>query len=210
MPSLTQLLVTFGYWAVIGLVALEGFGVPLPGETMLITAALYAGDTHNLSLPLIIAAAFAGSLVGSIGGYAVGYWGGFPLLLRFGKYVRLNEPRLKLGRYLFMRHGAKVVFFGRFVSILRTYAAFLAGTARMSPWRFLLFNGLGAMVWASAWGVVAYLLGEEINRLSRSVDIAFGLAAVVAIVGALVFWRRNEARLVQLAERALPGPLGPR
>ena|SRR5438105_3710904 len=207
MPSLTHLVVTFGYWAVVGLVALEGFGIPLPGETMLITAAVYAGATHRVSLPLIITAAFGGSLIGSVGGYAVGYWGGFPLLIRFGKYVRLNEPRLKLGRYLFLRHGAKVVFFGRFVSILRTYAAFLAGTARMPPRRFLVFNAAGALVWATAWGLVAYLLGEQISRLSGTVDLALAVAAVLAIVGALVFWRRNEARLIREAERALPGPL---
>jgi hypothetical protein len=90
-----------------------------------------------MSLPLIIAAAFAGAVVGSTGGYAIGYWGGFRLLIRFGKYIRLHEPRVKLGRYLFLRHGGKVVFFGRFISILRTYAAFLAGTARMPAWRFL-------------------------------------------------------------------------
>jgi membrane protein DedA with SNARE-associated domain len=134
---LANLLTAFGYWAVVVLVALEGFGIPLPGETMLITAAIYAGATHQMSLPLIIAAAFAGAVVGSTGGYAIGYWGGFRLLIRFGKYIRLHEPRVKLGRYLFLRHGGKVVFFGRFISILRTYAAFLAGTARMPAWRFL-------------------------------------------------------------------------
>jgi membrane protein DedA with SNARE-associated domain len=205
--NLTDLLTTFGYSAVVVLVALEGFGVPLPGETMLITAAVYAGATHRMALPLIIAAAFAGAVVGSTGGYAVGYWGGFRLLVRFGKYIRLNEPRVKLGRYLFLRHGGKVVFFGRFVSILRTYAAFLAGTARMPPWRFLVFNAAGAIAWASLWALVAYRLGEQINRLSRPADIALGVAAVLAAAGVLLFWRRNEARLIERAERALPGPL---
>jgi membrane protein DedA with SNARE-associated domain len=204
---LTDLLTVFGYWAVVVLVALEGFGIPLPGETMLITAAIYAGATHQMSLPLIIAAAWAGAVVGSTGGYAIGYWGGFRLLVRFGKYIRLDEPRVKLGRYLFLRHGGKVVFFGRFVSILRTYAAFLAGTARMPPWRFFAFNVAGAVVWASFWALVAYRLGEQINRFSRTADIALGVAAVMAVVGVYLFWRRNEQRLVHEAERALPGPL---
>jgi len=204
---LTNLLTVFGYWAVVVLVALEGFGIPLPGETMLITAAIYAGATHQMSLPLIIAAAWAGAVVGSTGGYAIGYWGGFRLLVRFGKYIRLDEPRVKLGRYLFLRHGGKVVFFGRFVSILRTYAAFLAGTARMPPWRFFAFNVAGAIVWASFWALVAYRLGEQINRFSRTADIALGVAAVMAVVGVYLFWRRNEQRLIHEAERALPGPL---
>ena len=204
---MTDLLTVFGYWAVVVLVALEGFGIPLPGETMLITAAIYAGATHQMSLPLIIAAAWAGAVVGSTGGYAIGYWGGFRLLVRFGKYIRLDEPRVKLGRYLFLRHGGKVVFFGRFVSILRTYAAFLAGTARMPPWRFFAFNVAGAIVWASFWALVAYRLGEQINRFSRTADIALGVAAVMAVVGVYLFWRRNEQRLIHEAERALPGPL---
>ena len=204
---MTNLLTVFGYWAVVVLVALEGFGIPLPGETMLITAAIYAGATHQMSLPLIIAAAWAGAVVGSTGGYAIGYWGGFRLLVRFGKYIRLDEPRVKLGRYLFLRHGGKVVFFGRFVSILRTYAAFLAGTARMPPWRFFAFNVAGAIVWASFWALVAYRLGEQINRFSRTADIALGVAAVMAVVGVYLFWRRNEQRLIHEAERALPGPL---
>jgi membrane protein DedA with SNARE-associated domain len=204
---LANLLTAFGYWAVVVLVALEGFGIPLPGETMLITAAVYAGATHQMSLPLIIAAAFAGAVVGSTGGYAIGYWGGFRLLIRFGKYIRLHEPRVKLGRYLFLRYGGKVVFFGRFISILRTYAAFLAGTARMPPWRFFVFNVAGAIAWASGWALVAYRLGEQINRFSRTADIALGVAAVAAVVGVYLFWRRNEHRLIHEAEQALPGPL---
>ena len=79
----------------------------------------------------MIAAAIAGAVVGDNIGFGIGWFGGYPLLRRFGKYVRLDEPKLKVGRYIFMRHGAKVVFFGRFVSVLRTYAAFLAGTNRM-------------------------------------------------------------------------------
>lgn len=207
VPSLDSLLHTFGYWAVFLLVAIEGFGVPLPGETMLIAASIYAGNTHKLSLLVIIVAASAGAIVGSTFGYGVGYWGGFRLLLRIGKYIRLEERRLKLGRYLFIRHGGKVVFFGRFVSILRTYAAFLAGTARMHWWRFSVFNVAGAIVWSTVWGVVAYVFGRQIDRLSRPADIALAALAVVVVAVFLVFLRRNEDRLSKQAEQALPGPI---
>ncbi|GAC1343681.1 MAG: hypothetical protein NVSMB29_16610 [Candidatus Dormibacteria bacterium] len=197
----------FGYAAVFGFVGIESLGIPFPGETMLITAAIYAGSTHRLSIYWIVLAAAAGAIVGDNIGFGLGHWGGYRLLLRYGRYIRLEEGRVKLARYLFLRHGGKVVFFGRFVSVLRTYAAFLAGTARM-PWpRFLAFNAAGGVIWATAYGVGAYLLGSQINRLSRPVDVALGVVAVVVIVGLVVVLRRNEARLTQEAERALPGPL---
>src|ERR671930_477574 len=112
---LNNLLTNFGYLAVFALVGMESLGIPLPGETMLITAAIYAGATHNLSIAGVIGAAIAGAIIGDNIGYAAGYKGGLPLLRRYGKYIRLDERRLKLGRYLFTKYGGKVVFFGRFV-----------------------------------------------------------------------------------------------
>jgi len=105
---------------------------------------------------------------------------------------------------MFRQHGGKVVFFGRFVSVLRAYAAFLAGTNRM-PWqRFLLFNAAGGIAWATLFGTGAYLLGQQISRLSQATAIVFGIVAVVAIVAFFVFLRRNEARLTAEAEAAIP------
>jgi membrane protein DedA with SNARE-associated domain len=106
-----------------------------------------------------------------------------------------------------MRHGAKVVFFGRFVSILRTYAAFLAGTNHMRWRTFLVFNALGGIVWVSLYGTAAYLLGGAIDRLSRPLDIGLGVAGAVAVVAGIVVLRRRLRRLEAAAERALPGPL---
>jgi hypothetical protein len=107
---------------------------------------------------------------------SLGHWGGYRLLVRYGRYVRLDQAKVKVARYLFLRHGGKVVFFGRFVSILRTYAAFLAGTTRM-PWRrFLAFNAAGGIVWATLYGTAAYLLGKEVERLRRALAIGFGIA----------------------------------
>ena len=193
-----DLLGRFGYAAIFGFVAIESIGIPLPGETMLIAAALYAGHTHRLSIEAII---------GDNIGFGIGHWGGYRLLLRYGPYIRLHQGRVKLARYLFLRHGGKVVFFGRFVSVLRTYAAFLAGTARM-PWpRFLVFNASGGIVWATAYGVGAYAAGNQISKFSGPVDIALGAAAVLVIVAIVLVLRRQERALTEKAEAALPGPL---
>jgi membrane protein DedA with SNARE-associated domain len=174
---------------------------------MLVVAAVYSGATHQLNIVLVIAAAITGAILGDNIGYGLGYFGGYRLLLRYGKYVGLHERRVKLARYIFLRHGPKVVFFGRFVSVLRTYAAFLAGTARMPWWRFLVFNAAGGTVWALIYGIGAYYLGEQLNRLSRPFELVAAGLAVVAIVGFFLFLRHNEHRLEDEAERALPGPL---
>jgi membrane protein DedA with SNARE-associated domain len=197
----------YGYLAVFLFVGIESLGIPLPGETMLITAAIYAGATQRLSIAMVIAAAAVGAVVGDNIGYALGHWGGYRLLVRYGRYVRLDQRKVKVGRYVFLRYGAVVVFFGRFVSILRTYAAFLAGTTRM-PWgRFLVANAAGGIVWSAIYGVAAYLLGNQIERLNRPLAIAFGAGAALAIVIFLLVLRQIEARLEETAERALPGPL---
>lgn len=205
--TIDHLLGTYGYLAVLVFVGVESLGVPFPGETMLIAAAIYAGTTHHLQIVIVIAAAAAGAIVGDNIGFGVGHWGGYRLLRRYGRYVRLNERRLKLGRYVFMRHGGKVVFFGRFVSILRTYAAFLAGTNRMPWWRFFAFNASGGILWAAIYGVAYYHLGSALRSASTTVDIAVGIAAGALIVVFLIYLRRNESRLSKEAEKALPGPL---
>ena len=205
--NLLHLLVTYGYWAVFVFVAIESTGIPFPGETMLLVAAIYAGTTHHLSILLVIVAAASGAILGDNLGFMIGRAGGYRLLRRYGRYIRLDERKLKLGQYLFMKHGGKVVFFGRFVAVLRAWAAFLAGTNRM-PWPgFLLFNTLGGIVWATIFGLGGYYLGNTINRLTGPVGIACIVLATVIIIAFLIFVRHNEQRLEAEAERALPGPL---
>ena len=206
MSGLDGWLHTLGYPAVALFVGVEGIGIPLPGETMLIAAALYAAH-GNISIVGVIAAAAAGAVIGNCIGFAIGWFGGYPLLRRFGKYVRLNEPQVKVGRYIFMRYGTKVVFFGRFVSILRTYLAFLAGANRMPIPRFLAAIVAGAVVWAALYGIAAYLLGDTITHLSGPVGIAFIVLAVLIVIGAIIFIRRQGKRLEARAEEAFPGPL---
>jgi membrane protein DedA with SNARE-associated domain len=205
--ELPQLLSTYGYWLVAAAVALESMGIPVPGETTLIAAAVLAGAGNRHSIWPVIAAAAGGAILGDNIGFWVGRWAGIWLLLRYGRCLRLTERRIKLGRYLFRRHGGKVVFFGRFVAVLRTFAAFLAGANDM-PWpRFLLCNATGGIAWAAIYGLGAYFLGEEASRLTEPAAIALGVVAAIVIIAAAVFLHRHEARLAVEAEKALPGPL---
>lgn len=204
---MVQLVQQYGYIAVFVIVGLESLGVPLPGETTLITAAIYAGATHNLDIVGVIVAAGAGAIVGDNFGYLIGREGGYRLLIRFGPYIRLDQAKVKVARYLFLRYGGAVVFFGRFVSILRTYAAFLAGTTRM-PWpRFLVFNASGGILWATFYGTLAYVLGNQITRIGGALGIALAVAGAIGIVVVVLVVRRQEQRLEPAAEKAFPGPL---
>ena len=207
--SITHLLTTYGYWAVLIFVAIESTGIPFPGETMLLTAAIYAGTTHRLSIVFIIIAAATGAILGDNLGFWIGREGGYRLLHRYGRYIRLNERRLKLGQYLFKRHGGKVVFFGRFIAVLRAWAAFLAGSNHMSWPRFLIFNALGGITWATLYGLGGYLLGDNVHRLTGPLGITTIVLAILILLIGMIFLRRNEQRLEDEAERVFPGPLDP-
>ena len=165
---LDDLLTNFGYLAVFALIGIESLGIPAPGETMLVTASVYAGATHNLEIAGVIAAAAAGAIVGDNIGYAIGRKGGYRLLLRFGHRVRVKESHLKVARYVFDRHGEKVVFFGRFVAVLRTYAAFLAGVGQMEWRRFLAWNAAGGIVWALIFGLLGVLRPEGVRAAQHA------------------------------------------
>jgi membrane protein DedA with SNARE-associated domain len=205
--NLNHIIASYGYLAIFLLVAAESLGIPLPGETALITAGIYAGTTHLLSPWLIFAVAAAAAIIGDNIGFWIGDKGGYPLARRYGSKVRLDEQKLKTARYLFDRYGAPVVFFGRFVSILRTYAAFLAGTSRMR-WRlFLVANAAGGIVWAAAYTAGAYFAGTTLQRVSSVISWVLGGAALVAIIVAILLTRHQFQRLADRAEAAYPGPL---
>jgi membrane protein DedA with SNARE-associated domain len=205
--NIHRLIDTYGYLAVFLFVCAESLGVPLPGETALIIAGTYAGHTHRLSPWVIFAVASAAAIIGDNIGFWIGDKGGYRFARKYGHWVRLDEHKLKIGRYVFDIHGPKVVFFGRFVSILRTYAAFLAGTSRMRWRRFLAANASGGMVWAGIYTFVAYLAGDTITRLSGTIDLVIGGIAIIAIAAILLFVRRQADELGSRAEAAYPGPL---
>ena len=204
---MTHLIDTYGYWAVFLLVGAESLGVPLPGETALIIAGTYAGHTHRLSVWLIFLVASAAAIIGDNIGFWIGDKGGYRLVHRYGRKVHLDEAKLKVGRYVFDRHGAKVVFFGRFVSILRTYAAFLAGTNRMRWRRFLPANASGGIIWAAIFTFAAYKAGDTLRRTSGKIDLAIAVVAVVVLVTLILLVRRKTDELTTKAEAAYPGPL---
>jgi membrane protein DedA with SNARE-associated domain len=205
--SIGGLIDSYGYLAVFVLVGAESLGIPLPGETALITAAIYAGHTHRLNPWLIFLVASAAAIIGVNIGYWIGDKGGYRLARRYGPRVRLDERKMKTARYLFDLHGGKVVFFGRFVSVLRTYAAFLAGISKMRWRQFVLANAAGGIVWAGLWTLAAYLAGNTLKRASGTINLIFVGVAVLAIVITILLIRRRMSKLADRAEQAYPGPL---
>lgn len=207
--DIQHLIETYGYGVVVGLNFIESFGIPVPGETALIVAAIYAGTTHKLNIYLLVGATVAGTLLGDILGFALGSWAGFWLLSHHGKYVGLNERRIKLGQYLFLRYGVTMVFFVRFLPVLRGLIAFLAAANQMSWRRFVTAAALGSFAWTVLFGFGPYWLGKAAHHLARPVWISLLCAAVLLVIAAAIFLHRNEARLEDAAEKALPGPLRP-
>jgi membrane protein DedA with SNARE-associated domain len=184
LSHIQPLVAQHGYWVVFLIIMLESAGVPLPGETVLILASVYAGATGGLSLSLIIICAAAGAILGDNIGFWIGRRWGAKFLLRYGKFIHLPEKRLKLGQYLFTKHGAKIVFFGRFVAFLRVLAALLAGVNKYHWPQFLLFNAAGGITWALVVGIGAYVFGDSIHRVSGPLGM-IALGGVVA--GVIVF-----------------------
>jgi len=207
MTSFSPLIAQYGYWIVAAAVGIESMGIPVPGETMLVTAAVYAGATHQLNIVLVIVTAAVGAIVGDNLGFVIGRRFGYPLLLRHGHLLGITASRLKLGQLLFLRHGGKIVFFGRFIAVLRALAAVLAGVNGM-PWsRFLVFNASGAMAWAGGYGTVPYLLGEQVERFTKPVGIVIIVGAVAGGMLSIRFIDGHEVTLEAEAERMLAGPL---
>jgi membrane protein DedA with SNARE-associated domain len=183
------------------------YGIALPGETILVLAAIYAATEPSFNVWVVIAVAAFGAIVGDNAGYWLGLRYGYALLLRYGERFGMFEARIKLGQYLYLKHGAKVVFLGRFVALLRILAAFLAGVNRM-PWcAFLIANASGGIIWAAVFGIGGYFFGKLLIQLHHALAPFVFALALAAFFGCGYLVRRYEARLTVLSEHALPGPL---
>ncbi len=203
--ALTGLIPIHGPWIIFVIVALESAGVPLPGEATLVAAALLAATTGQINIVVVVLAAAAGAIVGDGAGYIVGRRFGLPFLRRHGRYIGLDEDRLLIGRYLFLRYGNAVVFFGRFIAVLRMFAALLAGVNDMRADRFFFFNMTGGVCWACLFGFGAYAVGTEINKISGTLTVVVFGVFIAAGSALSIFMRRNETTLRRRAEVALSG-----
>jgi membrane protein DedA with SNARE-associated domain len=200
---IVHLVSTYGYWAIFVVVSLESAGIPLPGETVLVGAAIYAGQTGGLAIERVILSAAAGAIVGDNIGYWVGREFGTGFLQRHGHYIGVTPQKLRLGQYLFMRWGGWVVFVGRFIAILRIFAAVLAGANRLEPKRFFLFNAAGGLLWAHVFGLGGYFLTTAFTRIQGPIAFAAFVLVALGLVHLSQYLKANEERLLAEAEAAI-------
>lgn len=198
LHSLEPTLNHYGYLAVTGLVLLEDFGVPVPGETVLILGAVYAGS-GRLNVALVALLGFLGAVIGDNIGFAIGHFGGRRLVERFGRYIFLTPERLDKTTAFFERHGGKIIVVARFIEGLRQANGIIAGTTGMHWARFLAFNAIGAALWVAVWTSIGYFSGSHINtiydtatRYSTYLAIAVGVLLVAFIARRI--WRHRKTR----------------
>jgi membrane protein DedA with SNARE-associated domain len=191
--ELQHLFSQYGYPVVFAVILAESAGIPVPGETVLLAAGV-AAQRGALSLFVIWLLAALAAIVGDNLGYWVGHWGGRPLLRRYGRLLRINERHLQMLDVYYAKHGAKTVFFGRWVLFLRVWAALFAGAARMEWRRFFLYNALGGAAWAVSMSTLAYLFYASVKRIETAFGVGGWVAAIAVAVALLVFGMRDQRR----------------
>lgn len=189
-----------GYPAVVLFVMIESSGIPFPGETMLLLASFYAAVDQHLQIPIVIACAALGAIIGDNIGYQVGRTGGKAIVEKYGHYVFIKPQHLERAENFFARHGDKTVFFGRFVAVLRAWAAFLAGVNQMNRRTFFIYNAAGGIIWATIYGLLGYFAGRifhdnfaKVEHIASTVTwILAGIIVVGAIIAITVFYLRRK------------------
>jgi membrane protein DedA with SNARE-associated domain len=206
LASILSLSQNLGY-PVIGLVVgMEALGIPLPGETAVIFGGL-AASTGRLSIVLVIVVAAAGAIIGDNIGFLIGRRGGRALLTRPGRFYAERQRVIAIGDPFFERHGAKAVFFARWIAGLRVWASWLAGASSMHWRTFLLWNALGGTAWATSVALAAYFGGNAVERVFSKVGLYGGIAAGVLIVAAIAYYFvrvRPRRRRAAASEPAAP------
>ena len=195
LNALSGTLQHFGLWAIGLLITLEDFGVPVPGETILIAGAIFAGAGRINVVALGVVAFFA-AVTGDNIGFAIGHFGGRALALRFGKYVFLTEERLDKAERFFDRRGSIVITFARFVEGLRQANGIIAGITGMHWLRFLVFNAIGAALWVGTWITIGYFAGNNITTIYHYITLYsyYVLAGLVVLIVGYIVWRRRRRR----------------
>jgi membrane protein DedA with SNARE-associated domain len=206
LNALSSPLQHFGVWAIGLLILLEDFGIPVPGETILIAGAVYAG-AGRLNVVLVGVVAFIAAIIGDNIGFAIGHFGGRALALRWGKYVFLTEERLDKAEAFFNRRGAIVITFARFVEGLRQANGIIAGITGMHWLRFLIFNAIGAALWVGTWVSLGYLAGSHITTIYHYITLYsyYVLIALAVLLAGYITWRvlrRRRRRAAQARESA--------
>lgn len=184
LQSVAPIINGYGYFAVGGILLLEDFGLPVPGETVLLAAAIYAG-TGRLNVYALLVVGILGAVIGDSIGFAIGHYGGERLLQRYGRYVFLSAKRLDKVHNFFNRYGSAVVLVARFIDGLRQLNGIIAGTSDMQWRRFIVFNAIGAILWAGTWVSLGYLAGNRIISIYRVIT-EFGLYALELVIIAIV------------------------
>jgi len=197
MPDFAQhisrLLQLYTYPVLLVLVLLESLGIPLPGEIALVTSAAYAANGH-ISIYVVVLLAAIGATVGGVLGYAIGNKGGLLLVTRYGGYVGLRQSHIDRAHAFFERYGARTILFGRFVALLRTWAAVIAGAACMPFPKFVAYNTIGSILWAIAFGLLGYYFGRDLPLLESWIShasLAVLAAVAIGVVGLLIVKRRR-------------------
>jgi membrane protein DedA with SNARE-associated domain len=205
LNSLAGPLDHFGYWAVLLFVILEDFGIPVPGETVLIAASVYAG-AGRLNVVAVGVTGFIAAVMGDNIGFAIGHYGGRALVLRWGRYVRLTEDRLGKAEAFFNRHGAWIITIARFIEVLRQANGIIAGITGMRWLRFLAFNALGAALWVGTWVSLGYLAGSHIGTIYHYITqySLYLLITLAVLLAGYIAWRvlRRGRRATQAREQA--------
>lgn len=192
--ALAPLINKYGYLGVLFLVMLEDFGLPVPGETTLIAAAFFAGVEGQLNIFLVAVVAFFAAVIGDNIGFAIGHYGGHPLIERYGKYIFLTPERVAKAESFFNRHGGKVIVIARFVEGLRQANGLIAGLSEMRWLKFTMFNAIGAALWVALWSVIGYLGGSHIQTFLRYqlyVTIAFVIGIILFITYKVIERKRR-------------------
>ena len=198
----------YGYLAVGGFVLLEDFGVPVPGETILIVGAVYAG-TGRLNVLLVAAIALVAAVAGDNIGFAIGHFGGRALVERYGRYILLTPERVEKATGFFERQGAKIVVIARFIEGLRQANGIIAGISGMSWRRFLVFNVIGAALWVALWTTIGYVSGANVDAIYKDItryEAYVGIALGVVLAGFLARAVRRHLRRRSLAARTKAPP----